>query len=78
MEAQLYKVFSGLAIDVNIVKKHLEKNSIKCYVENRNGSDNKSEWSESGFDPYVDLKVEEDKVESAINLIEEFLNTKAE
>lgn len=77
METQLYKVFSGLAIDVSMVKKHLEKNGIKCYAQNRNGADN-SQWSAPGFDPYIDLQVEKDKVESAVTLIESFMNAKAE
>ncbi|MCQ2253636.1 MAG: DUF2007 domain-containing protein [Bacteroidales bacterium] len=77
MEEQLYKVFSGVAIDVSMVKKHLEQNGIKCYAENRNGADN-SQWSAPGFDPYIDLKVGENMVEKAIALIEKFMTAKAE
>lgn len=72
MEKQLYTVFSGLAFDVNMIKKHLEKNGIKCYAENHKDSGTESRWSQPGFDPCLYLKVEADMVESAITLIENF------
>lgn len=78
METQLYKVFSGLAIDVNIVRKHLEQNGIKCFVANRHAGDGDSQWSVPTFDPNVDLEVEADNVEKAVKLIDVFLKTKAE
>ncbi|MBR4266914.1 MAG: DUF2007 domain-containing protein [Bacteroidales bacterium] len=78
METQLYKVFSGPAIDVNIIRKHLESNGIKCFVENRRGDENESKYSVSTFDPTVVLEVEAENVESAVQLIDTFLKTKAE
>lgn len=72
MEKQLYTVFSGLAFDVSMVKKLLEKNGIRCYAENHKDLGTESKWSQPGFDPCLYLKVEADMVESAINLIESF------
>ena len=78
MEAQLFKVFSGPAIDVNIIRKYLEQNNINCFVENHHGDETQSKWSLPTFDPNVVLEVEEDNVETAIKLIDSFLKTKAE
>ena len=78
MEKQSVKVFSGLAIDVSMLKKHLINNGIDCYAQNRNAGDNENGWAEQGFDPYVELYVSPDRAEEATALIEQFLNTKAE
>lgn len=78
METQSVKVFSGLAIDVNTVKKHLASQGIECYAENRNAGDNGNGWAEHGFDPYMELKVPKEQAQKAEELINEFLNTKAE
>jgi len=76
MEKELYTVFSGLAIDVNMVKKHLEKNGVRCCAENHKDSGTESKWSVPGFDPFLYLKVEKDMVEKAVGLIEEFMKEK--
>jgi hypothetical protein len=79
MEKQSVMIFSGLAIDVNIVKKLLQSNGIDCYAQNRNAGDNENGWAEQGFDPYVELFVTSpDRADEATALIEQFLNTKAE
>ncbi|MBO4772072.1 MAG: DUF2007 domain-containing protein [Bacteroidales bacterium] len=79
METLSEKVFSGLAIDVNLVKKLLQSNGIDCYAQNRNAGENENGWAEQGFDPYVELFVtSQDRAEEATALIEQFLNTKAE
>ena len=78
METQSVKVFSGLAIDVNLVKKLLQSNGIDCYAQNRNAGDNENGWAEQGFDPYVELFVVPDRADEATALIDKFLNTKAE
>ncbi len=78
METKSVKVFSGLAIDVNTVKKHLESKGINCYAENRNAGDNGNGWAETGFDPYVELFTTEDQAIKAKELVDELLNTKAE
>ncbi|MCQ2249639.1 MAG: hypothetical protein MJZ66_00875 [Bacteroidales bacterium] len=73
MEKELYTVYSGLAIDVSMVKKHLEKNGVRCYAENHKDSGTESEWSVPGFDPCLYLKVEKDMVEKAVGLIEKYM-----
>lgn len=79
METLSVKVFSGLAIDVNLVKKLLQSNGIDCYAQNRNAGENENGWAEQGFDPYVELFVTSpDRADEATALIEQFLNTKAE
>jgi len=78
MEKQSVMVFSGLAIDVNIVKKLLRNSGIDCYAQNRNAGENENGWAEQGFDPYVELYVSQDRADEATALIEKFLNTKAE
>ncbi len=79
MEKQSVMVFSGLAIDVNIVKKLLRNSGIDCYAQNRNAGDNENGWAEQGFDPYVELFVTSpDRADEATALIDKFLNTKAE
>ena len=79
METLSEKVFSGLAIDVNLVKKLLQSNGIDCYAQNRNAGENENGWAEQGFDPYVELFVTQpDRAEEATALIDTFLNTKAE
>ena len=78
METQLFKVFSGLAIDVNIIRKHLESNGIKCFVDNKHSDNENSKWSEPVFDPNVNLEVEPQNAETALKLIDVFLKTKAE
>ena len=79
MEKQSVMVFSGLAIDVNIVKKLLQNSGIDCYAQNRNAGDNENGWAEQGFDPYVELFVTSpDRADEATALIDKFLNTKAE
>lgn len=72
------KIFSGLAIDVRLIKKYLESNGIKCYADNSNASANNSKWAGNGFDPCIDLMVDETQASKARQLVEEFLNTKAE
>ncbi|MBP5683433.1 MAG: DUF2007 domain-containing protein [Bacteroidales bacterium] len=78
METQSEQVFSGLAIDVNLVKKLLQSNGIDCYARNRNAGENENGWAEQGFDPFVELYVAKDRADEATALIEKFLNTKAE
>ena len=78
METQSVKVFSGLAIDVNLVKKLLQSNGIDCYAQNRNAGENENGWAEQGFDPYVELLVTQDRADEATAIIDAFLNTKAE
>jgi hypothetical protein len=78
METKSVKIFSGLAIDVSMLKKHLTNNGIDCYAQNRNAGENENGWAEQGFDPYVELYVSQDRADEATALIEKFLNTKAE
>lgn len=78
METQSVKIFSGLAIDVSMLKKHLTSNGIDCYAQNRNAGENETGWAEQGFDPYVELYVSTDRADEATALIEKYLNTKAE
>ncbi len=78
MENQSVIVFSGLAIDVNMVMKLLQSHGIESYAKNRNAGDNENGWAEQGFDPYVELLVSPDRADEATALIENFLNTKAE
>ena len=78
METQSVIVFSGLAIDVNMVKKLLQNSGIDCYAQNRNAGENENGWAEQGFDPYVELLVTQDRADEATAIIEKFLNTKAE
>jgi hypothetical protein len=78
MENQSVIVFSGLAIDVNMVMKLLQSHGIESYAKNRNAGDNENGCAEQGFDPYVELLVSPDRADEATALIENFLNTKAE
>ena len=78
METKSVIVFSGLAIDVNMVKKLLQSNGIESYAQNRNAGENENGWAEQGFDPFVELYVSKDRADEATALIENFLNTKAE
>ncbi|MBQ5575514.1 MAG: DUF2007 domain-containing protein [Bacteroidales bacterium] len=78
METQSVIVFSGLAIDVNMVKKLLQNSGIDCYAQNRNAGENENGWAEQGFDPYVELLVTQDRADEATAIIDKFLNTKAE
>ncbi|MBO7599387.1 MAG: DUF2007 domain-containing protein [Bacteroidales bacterium] len=77
MEKQYYKVFTGQAIDVKMVKNHLAQNGIKSFAENRSNSTG-VEWNKRDFDPFMELKVESTDLEKAVKLVDEFLNTKAE
>ena len=79
MENQSVIVFSGLAIDVNMVMKLLQSHGIESYAKNRNAGDNENGWAEQGFDPYVELFVTQpDRADEATAIIDAFLNTKAE
>ncbi len=78
METQFFQVFNGLPMDVNIVRKHLEKNGIKCFVSNKHIEEKKNKWSEPSFDPTVSLEVISSQAETALKLIDVFLKTKAE
>jgi hypothetical protein len=79
METQSVIVFSGLAIDVNTIKKLLQNSGIDCFAQNRNAGDNENGWAEQGFDPYVELFVTQpDRADEATAIIDAFLNTKAE
>ena len=78
METQFFTVFNGLPMDVNFIRKHLEKNGIKCFVNNKHADNQKNKWSEPSFDPTVSIEVETQNAETALQLIDVFLKTKAE
>jgi len=78
METQYYKVFTGQAIDVKMVKNYLAQNGIKSFAENRSDASAGVEWNKREFDPYMELKVASSDLETAEKLVDEFLNTKAE
>lgn len=75
---QNIKVFTGQAIEVKMIKNHLKKNGIESFADNRNNLDTANEWTQSGFNPYIDLKVDPKDVEKAVKLIDDFLNERAE
>ncbi len=74
---QNIKVFTGQAIEVKMIKNHLKKNGIESFAD-RHDVEGDSEWTERGFDPYIDLKVDEKDVEKSVKLIEDFLNERAD
>ncbi|MCQ2975195.1 MAG: DUF2007 domain-containing protein [Bacteroidales bacterium] len=77
METQYYKVFTGQAIDVKMVKNFLQKHNIKSFAENRNEV-NSNEWNEpTNFDPYMELMVAATDLEKSVKLVDEFMNSRA-